>query len=276
MKGIEEIIKKINRLAPLPEVAQKVFSLLHDPKSNVQDLVRVISLDQAMTANILKTCNSAYFGLKRKISSLQEALVLLGQKKLYEIIMTESTSKYYQTAGMGYNLEKGELWKHSVACALLSQILVKKISVPEDHFLFTATLLHDIGKVVLSSYVKTEYEQIITLVEEKHYSFPEAEKETIGIDHAQLGAVVAAKWNFPEALVKAIAQHHVPDTEDSISCIIYLCNLMTIMMGIGTGYALTDHARDAVMKKMNLKEKDLESCMAQLWIELKKAEEFLQ
>ncbi|MCI0469809.1 MAG: HDOD domain-containing protein, partial [Nitrospirae bacterium] len=166
MKDLRTITKDIKELPPLPEVAQKVFSLLNDPKSNVQDMVKVIQLDQAMTANILKLCNSAYFGLKRKISSLQEALVLLGQKNLHEIIMTDNSGKYYQRAGAGYSLGKGELWRHSVACALLSQILVRKTGLPEDPFLFTAALLHDIGKVILSTYVKTEYDQIIRLVKE--------------------------------------------------------------------------------------------------------------
>jgi len=276
MKDLRIITKDIKELPPLPEVAQKVFSLLNDPKSNVQDLVKVIQLDQAMTANILKLCNSAYFGLKRKISSLQEALVLLGQKNLHEIIMTDNSGKYYQRAGAGYSLGKGELWRHSVACALLSQILVRKTGLPEDPFLFTAALLHDIGKVILSTYVKTEYDQIIRLVKEQQYPFLQAEKEIIGIDHAELGGRIAEEWNFPGALVEAIAQHHTPDTENYISCIVHLCNLMTIMMGIGTGYGLADYGKDAVMKKLGLKERHLESCMVELWHELQKAEDLLK
>jgi putative nucleotidyltransferase with HDIG domain len=276
MKDIRTITKDIKELPPLPEVAQKVFSLLNDPNSNVQDLVKVIQLDQAMTANILKLCNSAYFGLKRKISSLQEALVLLGQKKLHEIIMTDNSGKYYEKAGLGYNLEKGEIWKHSMACALLSQILVRKTGLPEDPFLFTAALLHDIGKVILSTYVKAEYNQIIRLVKEQRYPFLQAEKEIIGIDHAELGGRIAEEWNFPGALVEAIARHHTPDTENYISCIVHLCNLMTIMMGIGTGYGLADYGKDDVMKKLGLKERHLESCMVELWYELQKAEDLLK
>ncbi len=158
------IMRTIKQLPPFPDVAHKVISLLHNPKSNVQDLVQVIRLDQAMTANILKSCNSAYFGLKRKVGSLQEALVLLGHKNLYEIIMTECSSRYYREADAGYDLEKGELWKHSVACALLSQILLRKAQLPDNPFLFTAALLHDVGKVVLSTYVQDEYHKIISLV----------------------------------------------------------------------------------------------------------------
>ncbi len=276
MTTVDQIIQDISKLPPFPEVAQKVLSLLDDPKSDVRDLVEVIRLDQAMTANILKFCNSAYFGLQRQVGSLQEALVLIGLKNLYEVFMTECAGTYYQTAGVGYSLEQGELWRHSVASALVSQILIRRAGLPQNPSVFTAALLHDIGKVVLSARVKDAYSQIVALVEGQNCTFLEAERQAIGIDHATLGALIVKAWNFPQPLVDAIERHHLPDADDYVASIVHLSNLMTVMMGIGTGYGLAEHARAEAMTMLGLDEGHLESCMAELPGELERAEGLLK
>jgi hypothetical protein len=118
-------------------------------------VVEVIQYDQSVTANVLMVCNSAYFSLRRPVHSLAEALVRIGFNNLVEIILTRGTSFLFFQACQGYQLPNGELWRHSVACALLSQILADRLDQKKSPIQFTAALLHDVGKVVLTGFVKT-------------------------------------------------------------------------------------------------------------------------
>lgn len=275
MIDIGQITSDIKKLPPFPDTARKLLDLLNDPTSAMKDLIEVISFDQAVTTNLLRYCNSAYVGLRRKVGSVREAVVLLGQQKLSEIVMAECISTYYRDAGNGYALVPGELWKHSVACALSSQTLTRKLGWPDDPFLFTSALLHDIGKAILSTYVRHEYEKILQAIRESNCTFVEAEKEIIGIDHAQLGSQILTAWNFPTDLIAPIATHHQPKQEDKVSCIVHLCDVMTIMTGIGTGYGLAEHGQDDAMKTLGLTVLELQACMAEVWEELNKAKSLL-
>ena len=124
---IKEIIESIEELPPFPDSAMKILELSSYPETGIDDIVKVIQHDQAITGNCLKLCNSSYFGLVEKVTSIKHAVVLLGTENIIKVVFT-SCSKLpsYARALKGYKLQAGELWRHSVGCALLSQILLKK------------------------------------------------------------------------------------------------------------------------------------------------------
>ncbi|MDP2106439.1 MAG: HDOD domain-containing protein, partial [Desulfobulbaceae bacterium] len=162
MSRIEEIVNIANHIPPFPKVAMQVMKMLDDPAVQAKDLAEVIQYDSAITANILKTCNAAYFGLPRKVSALDDALVLMGQDALKDILIASSSARFYKGgAGEGYQLEQGELWKHSVAVAIMSKLISCHFEGIAPGTAFTAGLLHDIGKRFLSSFVASDFKKIM-------------------------------------------------------------------------------------------------------------------
>ena len=161
----------------------------------------------------------------------------------------------------------------------MAQICAARISRPDDSRLFTAAVLHDIGKVVLGEFVQESWRKIQELVESKKHSFLEAEEEVIGVNHAELGGEIALIWKFPDEILKAIAFHHRPDLladGDAVPWIVYLSNQVCHSMGIGVGTdALTYRSVGDVAGRFQLKQRDLEIMMAELHLKLQGARELV-
>jgi len=276
MNSVEAVLQFVNQLPPFPAVLQKVLQMVEDPKSSAQDVVQVIQYDQALTANILLVCNSAYFGLRRPVYSVRDALVKIGFNRLIEIILTRGSAHLFNQACQGYNLESGELWRHSVACALLSQIVSTRFKRGKSPAQFTSALLHDVGKVILSQFVKERFEEIEYLVHEKTLSLTEAEKEILGIDHAELGGRISERWKFPPNIVAGIRYHHTPFLArefHELVAMIYLCDFIAFMTGFGGGAdKLSYVGHREITKQFGLTEGDLEPVVNQLEIELQQVE----
>ncbi|RPJ05192.1 MAG: HDOD domain-containing protein [Deltaproteobacteria bacterium] len=279
MNLVEEALHSVTRLPPFPLVVQQALRLIDDPRASAQEVVDVIQYDQAITANVLKLCNSAYFGLRRTVHSLREALVMIGFSQLLEVILGQESGRFFKGACRGYDLEEGELWRHSVACALLSRIIPKRLNRPATPAGFTAALLHDIGKVILSQYVKDYFGEIRQLMEGRSCSFVEAEKEVLGIDHAELGGKIAEQWQFPDSIVLAIRRHHAPlsaGDSDEIVHLVFLCDLVSLITGIGGGAdGLSYHAHGEVVRRYGLEEKDIERFIVELNDQFQEVEDLL-
>ena len=146
---VKRIIEIGRDLPPFPELAQRVLEVAQDPLADAKDICEVVQYDQAITANCLKVCNSSFFGLRQNISSLQHAVVLLGTRFLVETVLAVSSAfSEFGEAQQGYGFHPGQLWRHSVTCAITSQLLIKKLGRDQDYKLFTASLLHDVGKAI--------------------------------------------------------------------------------------------------------------------------------
>ncbi len=278
MKLNKRILKSIKTLPPFPVTIQKVMALAGDPDSSLTELAAVIRLDQAITANILRICNSAYFGLRRSVDNVGDAVLHMGRKNVLRAVMAAGLSRYFRTA-RGYDVEGGDLWEHAVAVALMSQICAAKISIPDDPRLFTAGVLHDIGKMVMGEFVHEAWQRIRALREGQGYSFLEAEEEVLGVNHAVLGGEIALMWKFPDEILKAIAFHHRPDqlaNGDTVPWVVYLSNQACHVMGIGVGTdALAYRAVGDVAARFNLKQRDLEDMMARLHQSMQEARELV-
>ncbi|MDF1615171.1 HDOD domain-containing protein [Desulfurivibrio dismutans] len=280
MSRVEEILNLLEFVQPFPKVGRRVMDLLADPEVEVKALAEVIQYDQVITANVLKICNSPYYGLARKVSSLNEALVMLGHEALREIIVTSSSAAYFKgEVGAGYALEQGELWRHSVAVGILAKHLVGKIKEVEAGTAFTAGLLHDIGKRFLSAFVSDDFERIMNKVTQEKTSFVEAEKEILGITHAELGGLILQRWDFPPEMQRAVQLHHDPEAlaREPLTALVALSNALVISAGIGVGAdGLATRLKGEGLRRFGISQPHLDLALVSLMEELEQAEELLQ
>jgi len=278
---IAQIITRIDHLPPFPAIIAKVTEILKNDDYAVKEVVDVVKRDPALVANILKISNAAYFGPRQKITSIRDAVIFLGQRQLIKVLQTADIARYFRPGKRVYGADAMDLWEHSVAVAIMSQILSLHIRGREDDTLYTVALLHDIGKLVMGEYVEEAAEKIFQLVNNQGYSFLEAEEAVVGINHAELGGKIAAHWHFPEELRLAIAYHHRPDLIEDVDVelpfLVYLADQFCLMMGIDGGMdGLAHRGLAQVLKRYRLQEADLERSLVRLYEELDRAHELLQ
>jgi putative nucleotidyltransferase with HDIG domain len=277
---IKKILQSVQHVPAFPMTIRRVMELLQDEDYSVLEVANVIRLDQAITANILRMCNSAYFGVRSRIGTLNEAVMHLGKENITIAVQTSGVSRFFRKTAKGYVPQANDLWAHSVSVALMSQILYRRIYQREQPILYTAALLHDVGKVILGEYVHESFAQIMNLVCREGCAFLEAEERLFGINHASIGGKIAEKWNFPGEISTAIAFHHRPDlvedTESISPWLMYLADQICSMMGVGGGQdGLAYRAVSDVAKRFQLRDKDIEVCMVQLFEDMKKATELM-
>jgi len=234
---VNRIMAQVKAFPGMPATSAKLIKMLKDPDSSAAQIEEVLKYDPGLTANILKLTNSAYFGIPSKVSSVKQAVVLLGWKRLLQLVMTMCMSTVMKKPVLGYDLPHGELWRHSVAVSVAAEIVVKALKIPQADEVFTAALLHDVGKLVLGGFVQDDLHQIEAMVA-KGIAFEVAEFIVLGTDHAQIGAKILEKWSFPENLVNAVHWHHDPETCENhctFSDIVHVANILGWMSGYPKG-----------------------------------------
>lgn len=265
MPNIKKILKRVKSLQPVPAVVHKVLLMAEDPDSQLNDLVDIVEVDPAITANLLKMCNSAHMALPQKVDSVDRALALIGMQGVVELVLAQNLGANLQKAQKGYLLKKGELWKQSLASAMVTKELAQRQQLKNLPGIYTAALLKDIGKVVLNEFVSGHFQKIQKLVENKGLSFTEAEKQCVGLDHAELGGIIAKEWKFSSHLIYMIENHHLgnPDARrDPSTSTIYLADMVAMMAGSCIGVdRLAYPAYEEVFKDYFLTKEELKGYM---------------
>ncbi len=240
MSLARKISRRINDLPPLPGVVTKVMELTANPDDfDMNTLVKTVSMDPGITARVLKVCNSTYFGLRHKVASLEQALPHLGVNNLLEVVMGTGLSPFFKGSQQGYRLARGQLWRHSMATALIAKGLAHKFCFEEINVLHTSALLHDVGKLILTEFVADRFKLIEALVMVEGWPLSQAEKKVLKMDHAELGSVAAKKWKLPDSVRAAIANHHNPAKSKpprTLVNIVSLANHLAVMAGAGGGF----------------------------------------
>jgi len=247
MSTVESIIEAIDHLKPVSDVAGKVMALLDDPDCGMSDLSDIIRHEPALTANVLKLANSSYFGLPGKINDAKQAVVYLGMTQVVDLVLLVSCSESFNGSHGGYGLNPGELWKSAVSAAILANDLAEIKGLKQSGLLFTGALLRDIGKVILDQHVKTEIEPIMNRVKTQAMTFMEAERQVLGFDHSQVGAMVAKTWHFPIPLQCIIRYYHTPLEAKGCfleASIVHMADVMCRQMEIGLGVDDPSYSED--------------------------------
>ncbi|MBI5577980.1 MAG: HDOD domain-containing protein [Deltaproteobacteria bacterium] len=234
---VRHIMAQVRSFPGMPATAARLMPMLQNPDASAAQIEDVLKYDPGLTANILKLTNSAYFGLPSRVSSIRQAIMLLGWKRLLQLVMTMCMSAQMTKPLPGYGLSRGELWRHSVAVSVAADVLVKSLSIPDADEVFTAALLHDIGKLVLGEYVQEDLREIEQMVG-KGISFEVAEFVVLGTNHAQIGALILQNWSLPQELVNAVSRHHDPDQcghACRLSDVVHVADILGWMTGYGRG-----------------------------------------
>ncbi|MFH0924906.1 MAG: HDOD domain-containing protein, partial [bacterium] len=238
IEKIKQITEKIQGLPTLPVLVTQTMHLIDNPKTSISEIVKAISVDQALTIKILRLANSAFYGFPRKIATVKHALVILGSMTLKDLIIATSIHDVFpETEGEG-RFKRSDFWEHSFACGIASRMLAKEVQYRVTGEVFVAGIIHDIGKIIIDKYFHPQFKKIIKIVEEENITIYEAEKKVLGITHVDLGRWLAQKWNLPSDLVDAIAYHHSPKLAKSnqeLTTIVHLADILCRMKAIGYG-----------------------------------------
>ncbi|HOV61490.1 MAG TPA: HDOD domain-containing protein [Candidatus Hydrogenedentes bacterium] len=205
---LEEAIPRIRELPTLPQIVLKIMDTINNPNSSALDLGELVSADQSLSATLLRVVNSAYYGFSRRVTSISQAIVLLGFAEVRKLTLAAKT---FEALGIGGSMERRKrLWRHVFATAMAAELIAKQGARGNTGF-FEAGLLHDIGRVAMELLFGDAFEQSIVLLEERGtVDLCAVEREVFGFDHAQFGGALAEHWRLPPALREAIQRHHAP------------------------------------------------------------------
>jgi putative nucleotidyltransferase with HDIG domain len=250
----------------MPGAAVKLLALIDDPDMSVSQIEAILRHDAGLTANILKLANSAYFGIPSKVGSVRQAVVILGLKCLIQMVIASCVGAIMDKPVPGYDLPPGELWRHSIAVSVAAEGLVQELEIGATEEIFTAALLHDVGKLVLGSFVEDGFAEIEAALKQD-ISFEAAEEMVLGTNHADMGAQILTQWSLPSDIVNAVRWHHTPESAgkiDTMLDIVHVANVLCLMIGIGAGSdGLQYQPSEVVIERLGLKSYHLEKVASQ-------------
>ena len=255
----ESVLEKVASIPSMPTAANTVVGLLKNPDVDINTLMRAIEFDQGLTSNVLRLANSAYFAGPRTIGSLRDAIVRLGMNRIFQLVIMSAIVPVARHEIRGYDLPPGKLLEHSIAVAIGAEEIAKCMKIKAPFLTFTAGLLHDLGKVVLSTFIEVDVQRIVNLAYSGEASFEAAEAEVLGIDHAETGALLLQAWNLPEGIVNAVKYHHRPDDFEGDALVVDLVHLadsLALTNGLGRGFDGLNYKPSALV----LERRKLEGC----------------
>ncbi len=216
-------IDTITDLPTIPHVLLEINKMLLDPDVSINRLKDVIEKDQAITAKILKLVNSSFYGSRTKIVDVSQALVILGFGMVRNAIASVAVIDIFRMKQRYDNFDIRDLWKHSIAVAIVSRYIAEKSRRASPHDCFVAGLLHDIGKLIMEEHFRDFFGQVLKLQKEEGLSFVDAEKRVLPANHALIGGYLVRKWRFPDHLIEAIERHHEITGEQAAVCSLNAC-----------------------------------------------------
>ena len=208
---IKRIVRKLDTLPSVPAVATEILNVFSKEDPDLDKVIKLIEADQAITMKLLKLVNSAYFGFRNPVTSVPRAVALLGLTQLRSVLLSVTVSESLLKPLRRKTLKGQEdLWKHSLGCAVWSELIAETVDEELKTDAFVGGLLHDVGKLILEECFPEKYELVDKRCQDEHEPWFIAEKEILGIDHTTVGKWLAAKWNLPRTLIQTIWLHHQP------------------------------------------------------------------
>lgn len=208
---LDLLVQEIAELRPLPSVALRVLKIAESEHFSAHELAQAIGTDAALTAKMLRLANSAYYGFPRRISTVRDAVVLLGFRAVRSATLATCVM---ETMPRGTDIDDRQFWHFSITVAMLAEVLARSARAHTEEA-YTAGVLHNIGRLALDHHRPDALRRAVTLAEREEITLSEAETALLGYTDAQLGGALALHWNFPIELAVAVAEHDRPVAEFS-------------------------------------------------------------
>ncbi len=232
----------------MPEVAFEVIRVADHAESSAMKVANTLSKDPSLSARVLRLANSAFYGMSRKVSSVQESVIVLGMRTTKSLSLVAASFPWLHVALKGKGLKPELLWNHCISCAHFSKAIAKNVDGVDAELIFCIALLHDMGTVALYLTLETEFNQLIQAAKTSEIPFDELERNLLTFDHAELGAALAESWNLPKVYSEAIRYHHRPSAQEEtsqLSDILHVADILVRGRGISEGLDGAFYLRDS-------------------------------
>jgi len=272
------IIDGIEKIPTLPAVLSKLLTVLEDPKSNIKSVSRLIGSDPAMTARILKIVNSAYYGFPREISTVDQAIVILGFNAVKSLALSATVVQIFGVRGEGA-FDLRAFWEHSIGTGVFADMLARRLQYPLPEEVFCAAVLHGIGKVILDQYLHALFIEAVAMARSKRMPLERAERAVCAIDHCQVGAMLAERWKLPLQIQESIRFYPAPPkatVNPFVVSIVHVGHYIAREMVCGDpGDRAQPRVSEEAKKILKISSADIDDCLTKAKSELSKAEDVL-
>ena len=270
-KVLKRNVEALKTLPTLPGVVQKIAVRISEQDVSASEIGAIIETDQVLAARILKIVNSSFYGFPGQISSVSQAIVILGFNTVKGLVLSASVFDMMVEGMAG-------LWDHSLGCALAAGCLARRLEQPEPEEITTAGLLHDIGKVIISTQLPSEFVKVLQLARAEGITIHTAEERLIGVTHDKIAGWLADKWKLPIGLREPITYHHRPGlARNSLvpTAIVHLSDILVRAIGHGFGGDdLMPSLDPKAWEKLGLDDDTLLAVIDEIEEELGSAEDF--
>jgi putative nucleotidyltransferase with HDIG domain len=229
---LSEILNRLQDLPTLSPIVNELLSSMNQENIDVDYIAKKISCDQTLTVKTLRLANSSFYGMQHKVSSIQEAIAILGFRNVRTLITSSSIASSFSKKNLKY-FNYHSFWRHSIATAVCAKELARH-SKTNQEFAFITGLIHDLGQLVLVSRYPELYEKTMEYQLQQHCDQLAAERATLGTDHCVIGKTLIRHWNFPEEMQIAVAHHHPEDAEiqNNLSAIVHMASIFSLALDL--------------------------------------------
>jgi len=280
---LAELVAKVAEIPPLPSFIGQILKVAENPISSAEDLNEIISRDPALTAQLLKAANSAFYGFPNKIGTVSLATIILGFNMVKTIALSSSMIKLFKKTDKATQLDPVQFWDHSLKCAVAAKTLAGHYKYVVGGEAFTAGILHDIGRVALAHYAAPTYERVTAYHREKGGYQIDAEVEILGFNHAEFGGYLLKKWSLPPSITEAVMWHHQPLKAENARELValthlanYLCHLAAVRKKVETEEPVLDRGVWEILERTEDEEKTLNVLLEAFDADLGKSQEFFR
>jgi HD-like signal output (HDOD) protein len=238
VRDLREKLLAQDGIPTLPTIVQDIMEVTANPRSGVKDVEKVVEKDQSCSIKLLKLSNSAYYGFSRQITTIKQAIVIIGLEGVKNAAVSLGMAGCFAKGAKGNSDVFPRLWVHSMATATAAQILAKNSKGVSESFAYLSVLIHDFGKVVLLGHFREKYSKVFNQAKEEKVPISLVEQSELGIDHETVASWISEAWDLP-ATIKEVAKnhhsgYHLDQTDKSI-LLVGLADAVAYASGVGDG-----------------------------------------
>ena len=249
LQQLQQRILDISDLPTLPSVAGEIINMIQNEDFSLKDIAAVMQRDPALTAKVLRLANSAGYGVRKEVETLNQAMMILGVNEIFNMVVGIAVVEVFKDHDSSDLFDLDAFWEHAIGTGEISRTLARKLGLRFMGAEFTGGLLHDMGKIIYDQFFHEEFNEALRSSRENRTPLWQEEKRIFGVDHAELGAWLARNWKLPERLVEVVEYHHRENdarVDPALVAVVSLADTFAKIAGIGfsgdkTHFHLPEH-----------------------------------